>query len=90
MTSRRWVVAIAVGVAVFTLAYMLPSTVSTAFEMDEGAVNAYACACSTARFRIGTSSRSTGRAIRGWWPPSSPCSGRASASSARSGLSTAS
>ncbi len=42
MTSRRWVVAIAVGVAIFTLAYMLPSTVSTAFEMDEGAVNAYA------------------------------------------------
>ena len=42
MTSRRAVVAIAVGVAVFTLAYMLPSTVAKAFEMDEGAVNAYA------------------------------------------------
>ena len=42
MTSRRWVVAIAVGVAIFTLAYMLPSTVWKAFEMDEGAVNAYA------------------------------------------------
>ena len=42
MTSRRGVVAIAIGVAVFTLAYMLPSTVAKAFEMDEGAVTAYA------------------------------------------------
>ena len=43
MTSQRSaVIAVAIGVTVFTLAYMLPSTVGKAFEMDEGAVNAYA------------------------------------------------
>ena len=42
MSSRNRVVAIAVSVAIFTLAYMLPSTIAKAFEMDEGAVNAYA------------------------------------------------
>ena len=43
MTRRKWVVvACAIGVLLFALAYMLPSTVGKAFEMDEGAVNAYA------------------------------------------------
>jgi hypothetical protein len=43
VSSRRAVVvAAAVGVAVLTFAYILPSTVAKAFEMDEGAVNAYA------------------------------------------------
>ena len=41
-TPRGRVIAIAVAVAVFTLAYMLPSTIAKAYEMDEGAVNAYA------------------------------------------------
>ena len=42
MTRRRVVVACAVGVLIFALAYMLPSTVGKASELDEGAVNAYA------------------------------------------------
>ena len=42
MTRRRVaVVACATGVILFALAYMLPSTIGKAFEMDEGAVNAY-------------------------------------------------
>jgi hypothetical protein len=42
VTSRKIVAACAIGVLLFALAYMLPSTVGKAFEMDEGAVNAYA------------------------------------------------
>jgi hypothetical protein len=42
MTSHRTVVAVAVGVTFCMLVYMLPATVAKAFEMDEGAVNAYA------------------------------------------------
>lgn len=42
MRRRLAVVACAIGVTLFVLAYLLPSTVGKAYEMDEGAVNAYA------------------------------------------------
>ena len=90
MTRRKWVVvACAIGVLLLALAYMLPSTVGKAFEMDEGAVNAYASACSTVPCRIATSSRSTGPGTCGSWPARSRSSARAWASSARSGFCTA-